>query len=166
MEDKIAEESIRFFEDVATEQETPKSLSEKTGYSLKTVYNRINQGKEIISEQIREMGKSYLAQIWYDYEKVKKAAWRAWENSIQRGGDVNYLKEYRAVLEAQRKMLSVDAPAKAPVNEEGKAATNQLILVFPDDNYKLKEIEYEEKQLNQIAPPDSTTVPLLENRLS
>jgi hypothetical protein len=164
--EQIAEEALNFFEQVTTERETPKSLSAKTGLSLKTVYNRINQGRDIFAEQIREMGKSYLANVWLDYERVKKAAWAMWEASLQRGGDVNFLKEYRAVLDAQRKILSIDAPAKAPVNENGETVQDNLILVFSDSDYNKKEIEYVERnnklleEQKLLEAGSSTEVPL------
>jgi hypothetical protein len=53
-----------------------------------------------------------------------------------------------SILEAERKIYSVDAPTKAPVNEEGKSVgNNQLVLVFPDDGYKQIEESYKKKQL-------------------
>lgn len=161
--DKIAEEALEFFELVTTEKETAKQIAIRTGYSLKTIYNRINQGREIIDQQIREIGSKYLAEIMYDYEKVKKAAWAAWEASVTRsGGDNNFLKTYMAVIDAQRKIFSIDAPAKAPVNEDGKAVLDKLILVFPSDEYQTKEIEFQNRnqKLLETKIIDSTEVPL------
>jgi hypothetical protein len=145
--DKVAEQSLEFFELVTTEKETPKSLAAEYGLSLKTVYNRINRGRELIQEQIKLVGDKFLADIWLDYERVKKAAWKGWERSVTNmGGDVNFLKEYRAVLEAQRKMLSIDSPSKAPVNENGETVQNQLIFVFDEKEYDVKEIEFQERK--------------------
>ena len=163
----IAEQSIEFFDLVSSEKTTPKDLAAEHGLSLKTVYNRINQGREMVERQLREMGDKLLADVYRKYEFIWEQAKIRWEAT----NDVNFLKEMRSVLEAQRKMLSLDNAAKAPVNPDGTVHNDALVLVFDDSGYKQKEKEFEEKVIAgtyRLQPNDEqkngTTVLLPESK--
>lgn len=160
----IAEQSVEFFDLVSSEKTTAKALAKEHGLSLKTVYNRINAGREAYEKELREVSNKFIADVWKKYEWIWEEAKRQWETVK----DPIYLKEMRSVLEAQRKMLSLDNAAKAPVNQDGTDHNDTLVMVFDDSNYKKNEAEYEQKVIDgtyTIQPQlegDSTKVPLTE----
>lgn len=142
--EQIAEEAVDFFDKVSRQLSTPQELAEKTGLSIKTVYNRIGQGRDIINDEIRKHGPKYFADVWRKYEYIWDQAdveWKATRNS-------KFLTEMRSVLEAFRKMQALDEAPKAPVNAEGKAVPSAMIMVFDETQYKLKELE--EKLENSV----------------
>ena len=134
-QEKNQEQALEFFDAVTSGDVSPKQLSEKTGLSLKTVYNRISQGRDIVDAQIKDSGSKYLADVFRKYEYIWEQAKIHWVDT----GNVLFLKEMGSVLMAIRKMLSVDAAAKAPVNEKGQVVPESLIMVFNDASYKEKE---------------------------
>jgi hypothetical protein len=159
--EEIAEEAIRMFDLVSREVNTPSQLAESTGLSLKTVYNRINQGRDIINDEIRKHGPKYFADVWRKYEYIWEQAnieWVATKNP-------KFLPEMRSVLEAFRKMQALDAAPKAPVGEDGKAMPQAMIMVFDETAYKVKELESKmaetvEGTFTESATENSTEVPL------
>lgn len=167
----IAEQSLEFFDLVSTEKKTPRQLASESGLSIRTVYNRINQGREIVEQQIRTIADKYIADVWKKYEYIYAQAREGWDATK----DPFFLKEMRSVLEAQRKMLSLDNPAKAAVNPDGTAHTDTLMLVFDDSNYKKSEEEYQKKVLegtytqsgivSSETDENSTIVPLSDDEI-
>ena len=144
--DKIADEALDFFDKVTREIMTPKQIADETGYSLRTVYSRINMGREAIDKQLRELGPKYMADVWRKYDYLWNEANARWKETH----DKSFLSEMRAVLEAYRKMQALDAAPKAPVNEVGKALPNTLVMVFDETGYKDKEKEVAEQEQKAI----------------
>lgn len=143
--DAIATQALDFF-DRSTSGTTPKQLAVESGLSLKTVYNRINQGQDMVQKQLVENAPKYLADIFKKYEWIWEEAKAQWVETK----NVLYLKEMGSVLSAMRKMLSTDMPAKAPVNEKGQAVPQSLIMIFDDAGYKEKEATMAIEQANAI----------------
>ena len=161
--EEIAEEAIDMFDKVSRQVNTPAELAEQTGLSLKTIYNRINQGQEIVNEQIRKNGPKYFADVWRRYEYIweqAKIEWLASKNS-------KFLMEMRAVLEAFRKMQALDAAPKAPVGEDGKVAIPAMVMVFSEAEYELREkqAQLENTVEGTFVESPSTKVPLTETEI-
>jgi len=135
--DEISEESVKFFDLVTRQGIKPVEIANSTGYSLKTIYNRINRGREIVNEEIRKNKPQILADLWNKYEYLWEQADTEWKASK----DPAFLKQMQSVLEAYRKMLAVDDAPKAPVNEKGETVQNTMVLVFSEDAYAKKEAE-------------------------
>lgn len=139
--EEIAQQSVDFFDAVSSEQKTPKELAREHGLSLRTVYNRINAGREYYEIELRKYADKLIVDVKNKYDFIWSEAKRRWTET----SDVNFLKEMRSVLEAYRKMFSLDNPAKAAVNPDGSAHIEQLVLVIDDSAYKAKEAEYNEQ---------------------
>lgn len=161
--EQIADEAVQFFDLVTSKGRTVNEIADNTGYSLRTVYNRINQGREIVNDEIRKMGPKILADLWRKYELIWNEAYEEWKASK----DPAFLKQMQSVLDAYRKMMAVDAAPKAPVNEEGKVVPNSMILVFSEDAYAQKEAELKLEENKAIegtfTVENSTTVLLTED---
>lgn len=158
--EQIAEQAIEIFDRVS-KGEKPKDLAEEYNLSRRTIDNRIALAREIITEQIQKFGNKYLADVWKKYDYL----WEIAEDRFKGTGDVKFLSEMRAVLEAYRKMAGLDAPNKAPVSVDGTNSTQTLVLVFDESEYGKKEAQYKIDQANAIegqftVEPDSTKVPL------
>lgn len=159
--EEIANQSLEFFDAVSSERKTPKELSVETGLSLRTIYNRIDDGRQIIYEQLKEMGERYLSEIWIKYEYIWKEAKIQWDATH----NVLFLKEMKGVLEAQRRMLAVDAPSKAPITDNESKKQDSLIMVFNDNAYKAAEQkDLEEKNAaieGEVVKLDETSTKVL-----
>jgi len=139
--DKIAQQSLDFFDAVSSEQKTPKQLAKETGLSLRTVYNRINAGREFYETELRKYADKLIVDVKDKYDFIWVEAKRRWQETQ----DVNYLKEMRSVLEAYRKMFSLDNAPKSAVNPDGTPHMETLVLVFDDSEYNKKEEQFKQQ---------------------
>jgi len=161
--DELAEQAVEFFEMVSSDQMTAKEIAAKYNIPLRTVYYRINQGRDIAYDAIKKIGHKKFVDIYNKYEWIWEQAKIQWDESH----NVLFLKEMQAVLGNMRKMLSVDEAPKAPVNEEGKAVSDKLIFIMSDEQYRQKEKETQiiEGTFDQVTDSTNGLLPQPENEV-
>ena len=128
---------------------TYEQLMQKYSISKRQVGNMLAKARTEIFEQLMETGRRYFAEIWTRYNYIYGEAKTQWEVSR----DSNLLKEMRACLEAQRRLLGLDAPPLAAVNSQGSAVPNQVILIMNPSAYEQKE-----KQVAEIIDGKATEI--------
>lgn len=121
---------------------TYEQLSEKYGYSKRQVTNLIAKARETIYNRLMDTGKKYFAEVWARYDFIYRQAKDEWDN----GRNPVFLKEMRSTLEAQRRMLGLDAAPKAAVNDMGQVVPEKLIIIMNPSAY-----EQREKEINEIV---------------
>lgn len=129
---------------------TYERLAEKYNISRRKVANLLVEAREKIFTQLLAEGKRYFAEVWARYDFIYREAMSQWQNSQ----NPNFMREMRACLEAQRRMLGLDAAPKASVNEYGQAIEQKLVIIMSPDAYDKKE-----KELSGVIEGKATEIP-------
>lgn len=135
---------------------TINQLVEKYGVSRRTINNRLDAARRMYSEMIKNSGDKYFADVWHRYLKIFDIANAGWETTR----DPAFLREMRACLDSQRKMMSLDMPAKLPESSKNTNENEQLVFIMDDAEYKKREEAYAQEQAQATVIDGSTNLPL------
>jgi len=143
--DEIVRQSVEIYID-HNNGITIRELARKYNISERTVNNRLKRAREEFYKELKSIGQKIQADLFQKYSWAEEELRAAW--ALNR--DPAYMTQLRGIWGDIRKLLSLDDPIKAPVNEEGKALPETYLFVFNDINYKIKEEEYKNSQQQKV----------------
>lgn len=127
-EDENIRQALDIYEEYIIGGVKQRALAEKYGLSVGTINNRIQKARDIIYDQLKDIGKRHLADITRKYEYLWDEAKREWETTR----DPQFMAQLRGILGDIRKLMGTDeAPEKGP-----SVSIDKMIMIINDGEYK------------------------------